>query len=165
METEYHERETVALTRTQMLRAALAHAEEGIPIFPCKPGGKPPLTDNGHLDATTDKAKITAWWNRWPNANLAVPTGKRSGFFVLDVDKDSWGFGTLDALEEQFGELPRTRTVRTGRGGLHIYFKYPDDGTVIPNSAGKLGLGADIRGEGGYVLVPPSATEGHYEHL
>jgi bifunctional DNA primase/polymerase-like protein len=162
---EYHKAPTQRYTRSSILKAALDLADEGIPVFPCKPGGKTPLTRNGHLDATTDKARITAWFNRWPNANIAAPTGERSGFFVLDIDRDSWGFGTLSALEEQFGELPRTQTVRTGHGGLHIYFKYPDDGTVIPNSSGRVGLGIDVRGEGGYVLVPPSTTEGAYEYL
>ena len=165
METEYHEPEPIALTRASILKAALEYAEDGIPVFPCKPGGKAPLTERGHLDATTDRRQIHAWWNRWPNANIAVPTGARSGFFVVDVDKDSWGFGTLDALEERFGELPPTRTVKTGRDGMHYYFRYPDDGTVIPNSSGRLGPGIDIRGEGGYVLIPPSRTEGAYEYL
>jgi Bifunctional DNA primase/polymerase, N-terminal len=151
--------------RSKLLEAALGYAARGWPVFPCEAGGKKPLTPNGFKDATTDPRIVTAWWNRFPDANIAAPTGERSGFFVLDIDRDSWGFGTLDALEGQFGVLPRTRTVRTGRGGLHLYFKYPDDGTVIPNSAGRLGLGIDVRGEGGYVLVPPSETEGAYEYL
>jgi hypothetical protein len=48
---------------------------------------------------------------------------------------------------------------------MHLYFKYPEDGTEIPNSTGRLGPGLDVRGEGGYVLVPPSSTEGAYEYL
>jgi putative DNA primase/helicase len=152
-------------TRSERLQAALRYAARRWPVFPCKPGSKEPLTPRGHLDATTDPRQIHAWWNRWPYANIAVPTGERSGFFVLDVDRDSWGFGSLDALESEFGELPPTWTVKTGGGGLHLYFKYPEDGTVIPNSTGRLGPGVDVRGEGGYVLVPPSTTEGAYEHL
>jgi hypothetical protein len=150
---------------SELLRAALGYARRSWPVFPCRPGGKNPLTPNGYLDATTDESRITAWWNRWPNANIGVPTGKRSGFFVLDVDRDRWGFGTLDALTQEHGELPPTRTVKTGRGGMHLYFKYPEDGTEIPNSTGRLGPGLDVRGEGGYVLVPPSSTEGAYEYL
>jgi len=151
--------------RSTLLKAALSVARNGKPVFPCKPKGKEPLIKRGHLDATTDPRKIHMWWKRWPNANIAVPTGERSSFFVLDVDRDGWGFGTLDGLEEQFGELPPTLTVSTGRGGIHYYFKYPTDGTVIPNSTGRLGPGIDVRGEGGYVLVPPSRTEGAYEYL
>jgi Bifunctional DNA primase/polymerase, N-terminal len=151
--------------RSERLRAALEYAEDDWPVFPCEPGGKRPLTERGFLDASTDRAQIHAWFNSWPSANIGVPTGARSGFFVLDIDRDKWGFGTLESLESRFGELPRTRTVKTGRGGLHVYFKYPDDGTVIPNSTGRLGPGIDVRGEGGYVLVPPSTTEGAYEYL
>jgi len=146
-------------------RRALNIADKGIPVFPCEAGGKDPLTKHGFKDATTSKSKITAWWNRWQEANIGVPTGARSGFWVLDVDADKGGFESLAALLATHGELPHTATVRTGGGGRHYYFKYPQDGTVIPNSAGKLGRGLDVRGEGGYVLVPPSVTEGRYEQL
>jgi hypothetical protein len=143
-------------------RAALKFGEK-VPIFPCR-ADKTPYTKNGHLDATTDKSRITVWWNRWPNANPAVPTGERSGVFVLDVDKDKWGFGSLEALEEEHGELPATYIVKTGGGGFHYYFRLPPD-VEIRNSAGKLGRGLDVRGEGGYVLLPTSTTTGAYEVL
>jgi hypothetical protein len=162
MHTEYH---STSPLRTTKLRAALGDAKKGIPVFPCKPGGKEPLTANGYLDASTDNSRITAWWNRWPEANIGMPTGERSGFWVLDVDKDRWGFGTLEALEAEHGALPPTYTVKTGRGGMHLYFRYPTDGSTIRSSSGKLGMGLDVRGEGGYVLVPPSTTEGAYERL
>jgi hypothetical protein len=161
---EYHKNPPQRYTRTSILKAALEEASNGVPVFPCKPGSKAPLTTNGHLDATTDKSRITAWWNRYPGANPAMPTGERSGVFVLDVDADKWGFGSLEALEEEHGELPPTWTVRTGGGGLHYYFRLPPD-VEIRNSAGKLGRGLDVRGEGGYVLLPGSVTEGAYEVL
>src|SRR5215211_1206215 len=145
---------------TRKNRAALKFGEK-IPIFPCR-ADKTPYTKNGHLDATTDKSRITAWWNRWPNANPAAPTGERSGVFVLDVDKDKWGFGSLEALEEEHGELPTTYIVKTGGGGFHYYFRLPPD-VVIRNSAGKLGRGLDVRGEGGYVLLPTSTSTGTAE--
>jgi hypothetical protein len=86
------------------------------------------------------------------------------GVFVLDVDADKWGFGSLEALEEEHGEPPPTWTVKTGGGGLHYYFNLPPD-VEIRNSADKLGRGLDVRGEGGYVLLPGIATEGAYEVL
>lgn len=147
-----------------MLRAALAYAERGKPVFPCEPGGKEPLTEHGFKDASKDPRKINAWWRRWPNANIAIPTGAESGFWVLDVDADKGGFATLEEWEVE-EPLPETAMVRTGRGGIHYYFDYPTDGTVIPNSAGKLGPGLDVRGEGGYVLVPPSFTKDAYEYV
>jgi hypothetical protein len=135
-----------------------------IPVFPCKPGGKEPLTSNGFKDATTDPDRIRAWWARWPDANIAMPTGKRSGWVVVDVDPEHGGYDSLAQLHEEGHELPLTATIKTGGGGFHHYFNYPA-GREIRNSAGKLGPGLDIRGEGGYVIVPPSVTEGRYEVL
>jgi transposase len=145
-----------------MHRAALAYGERGVPAFPCRPGGKAPLTAHGHLEATTDPRKINALWNRYPGANIGVPTGKRSGFFVLDVDEG--GEEALAALEREHGKLPPTFTVRTGSGGRHLYFKWPE-GAEIRNSVGRVGVGLDVRGEGGYVVASPSQTEGPYEVL
>jgi hypothetical protein len=160
MREEYH---SIQPQRTTRLRAALSYAKKGKPVFPCKPD-KTPYTKRGHLDATTDPRHINAYWNRHPDANPAMPTGERSGVFVLDVDEDNWGFGSLEALEEEHGELPKTFTVKTGGGGLHHYYRLPPD-VEVRNSAGKLGRGLDIRGEGGYVLLPTSTTEGAYEVL
>jgi hypothetical protein len=142
----------------------LGYAKKSIPVFPCKPGGKEPLTSHGHLDATTDPERIRAWWSRWPDANIGMPTGKRSGFVVVDVDPEHGGYDSLMDLDEAGHGLPLTATIKTGGGGVHHYLRYPE-GVVIRNSAGKLGPGLDIRGEGGYVIVPPSVTEGPYEVL
>jgi hypothetical protein len=143
-----------------LLKAALAVARNGKPVFPCKPGGKEPLTTRGHIDATTDPRKIHMWWKRWPNANLGVPTGERSGVLALDVDQP----GSLDALEDEHGRLPRTRTHSTGSGGIHFLFAYPE-GSGIRNSASKLGEGLDVRGEGGYIIIAPSRTTRPYQVL
>jgi hypothetical protein len=143
-----------------LLKAALAVARNGKPVFPCKPGGKEPLTRRGHIDATTDPRKIHMWWKRWPNANIAVPTGGRSGMLVVDVDHRA----SLDALEAKHGQFSETRTHSTGSGGMHLIFAYPE-GSSIRNSAGKLGKGLDVRAEGGYIIVPPSRTTRPYAVL
>jgi hypothetical protein len=93
-----------------------------------------------------------------------MPTGKRSGWVVVDVDPEHGGYDSLMDLDERGHELPPTATIKTGGGGVHHYLNYPA-GREIRNSAGKLGPGLDIRGEGGYVLVPPSVTEEPYEVL
>jgi hypothetical protein len=162
-----------------LLDAALWYAGRGYPVFPlhsvddqdrcscngksgCKPG-KHPRIPNGHIGATTDPGQIRRWWSRWPDANIGIPTGKRSGLLVLDIDDH--GFTSLDALEEEHGQLPETLTVRTGGGGMHVYLKYPA-GCGIRNSAGRVGLGLDMRGEGGYIVAPPSRTDkGPYTFL
>lgn len=104
---------------------------------------------NGLKDATTDPRKIRAWWRRWPNANIGFATGS---VVVLDVD----GPRGEAALERELGVLPKTLTARTGKG-RHLYFDA--GGTRIRNSAGKLGPHLDVRGEGGYVILPPSVHE------
>jgi hypothetical protein len=93
-----------------------------------------------------------------------MPTGNRSGWVVVDVDPKHGGYDSLAELHEEGHELPLTATIKTGGGGVHHYLRYPE-GVEIRNSAGKLGPGLDIRGEGGYVIVPPSVTEGPYEVL
>ncbi len=152
-----HEYRNNAPTSTK-LSAALAYADNGIPVFPCETGGKRPLTRRGYLDATTDADQLRRWWRQWPDANIGTPTGKRSGLLVIDEDRA----GAIEELEAKHGKLPKSTTVRTGSGGIHLYLKYPA-GEEVRNSAGKLIPGLDIRGEGGYVVAPGSVTEGAYE--
>ena len=145
-----------------MRRAALAYAKRGVPVFPCEPGGKRPLTRNGFWDATTEVGRVEVWWARWPAANVGVPTGKRSGLLVLDADPRDGGLDSLALLERENGPFPATARARTGGGGWHAFFAYPA-GETVRNSAGMLGPGLDVRGEGGYVVVPPSRTLSAYE--
>lgn len=141
-----------------LLKTVLGYARKNIPAFPCD-GGKRPLTPHGFKDATTDPERIREWWSRWPRANIGVPTGESSGLLVIDLDPREGG--SVEVLE-QSGEVPPTLMAKTGGGGVHLYYRYPEEVTVR-NSAGKLAAGVDVRGEGGYVVVPPSYTSGAYE--
>ena len=67
--------------------AALALAAQGFPVFPCKPRGKIPLTDNGVKDTTTDHDRIVAWWQKWSQTNVAIALGGPSGIIALDIDR------------------------------------------------------------------------------
>jgi len=136
------------VSRSRLLRAQLGYADRGKLTFPCE--GKRPLTRRGFKDATTDPRMIHMWRSRWPLSNIGMPTGERSGVWVLDVDRPE----ALDELEARIGRLPATARVRTPRGGLHLYFRHVGG---VTNSPGGLPAGIDVRGEGGYVLVPPSA--------
>ncbi len=120
----------------------------------CDSAGKHPRTKNGAHDASTDEAKIRRWWDIWPEANIGVATGREAGFFALDVDPRKGGADSLASLEAKHGKLPRTRTAETGGGGVHYLFNYPD--FPIRNSAGTLGPGLDVKGEGGAIVVAPS---------
>jgi hypothetical protein len=147
--------------QSTMLRAALSYPTRSVPVFPCEPSGKRPLTKNGFWEATTDERLIRGWWGRWPRANVGVPTGRASGLLVLDVDRSD-GLESIAELELALGQAPKTLRARTGGGGEHLFFRYPEN-KEIRNSQGLLGPGLDIRGEGGYVLVAPSQTTGPYE--
>ena len=83
---------SAAPARADLRAAALGYAAAGIPVFPCAPGGKTPLTRTGFHAASTDPDLITAWWRRRPDANIATPTGA-PGFDVLDVDVRADGTG------------------------------------------------------------------------
>jgi hypothetical protein len=147
-----------------LFKAALSYAKRGIPVFPCESGGKRPLTYNGFWDATTDVNRIKAFWSRWPAANVGVPTGQRSGLLVLDIDPRYGGPQSLVVLERENGPLSSTARSRTDGGGVHVFFRYPAE-EEVRNSGGRLGAGLDVRGEGGYVVVPPSRTQGVYEWI
>lgn len=105
-------------------------------------------------NATASETRIKAWWRRWPEANIGLITGRPSCLVVLDVDPRHGGQVSLDELESAHGSLPVTPEAETGGGGRHLLFKHP--GFPIPNSAGSLGAGLDVRGDGGYIVAPPS---------
>lgn len=137
-------------------------AEYGWHVFPLKPRLKTPLTDHGVKDATTDPVVIAAWWERWPTANIGVATGIASGFFVVDADRREIGarvidgIGNLETLIALHGDdWPDTLSQETGNG-LQFFFAMPEDGTDVRNSASVLAPGVDIRGTGGYVVLPSS---------
>ncbi len=116
--------------------------------------GKHPMTTHGLLDATVDTATIAGWFKQDPACGWGVATGAASGVVVLDVDPRHGGDESLHDLEQRYGTLPSTIITLTGSGGAHYWFKHP--GGKVSNSAGILGSGLDIRGDGGYVVVPPS---------
>ena len=128
------------------------YAAQGIPVFPCR--GKEPLTPNGFYDATTDPFDIAMHWRRYPDANIATPTGGE--YWVLDTDPRHGGDLTLTDYERQYGTLPRTATVLTGGHdhGHHGWWLMPQMGTVRHKA--NLGPGLDVLARGGYVIVPPS---------
>lgn len=136
---------------------ALQYASWGLAVFPLKPRDKTPLTNNGSKDATKNTDQISEWWDRWPNANIAIATGAASnGLFVIDLDvneeKGINGYEVLSAWEKVNGSLPDTVQSITGRGGYDLYY---NDQSTVRNAVG-IYDGVDIRGEGGYVVAPPS---------
>lgn len=121
----------------------------------CTSPAKHPRTSNGVHGATCHDRAVADAWRRWPDANVGIATGAASKLFVLDIDPRHGGEDALDTMLLKHGKLPETVEVLTGGGGRHLYFRHPGDGAV-PCSVGKVGPGLDVRGDGGFVVAPPS---------
>ncbi len=144
-----------------MLAEALAYIKRGWHVFPVTQNKVPFPKTHGHKDASCDEKKVRELWRRFPDANVAIATGRKSGFFVLDVDVKEYRTGdeSLAELEKKFGALPHTVESITWSGGRQIFFKYPH-GKDVFNSQSKIGRDLDIRGEGGYIVAPGSVVNG-----
>ncbi|WP_417235622.1 bifunctional DNA primase/polymerase [Arthrobacter sp.] len=148
---------TTALRRmdatTPLLEAAILLTRHGVPVFPCAPEGKQPITRHGFHDATTDPAQVEAWWRRFPAANIGMPTGRASGVSVVDVDVH--GANGYEAVR---------RARRAGVvSGVGARGRSPTGGctpTTRPQTVNAVAAGrqrrVDFRGDRGYIIVPPS---------
>lgn len=147
--------------------AALSHARQGRPVFPCDAERKRPLLakaegGQGFKDATTDETLIRSWWSRWPEALIGMPTGAVTGCFIVDIDvkgekqgEESWA-----AVLRTWGPVPETWETITATGGRHLWFAHPGRGLVVPNRAGRLGQGNETWGRGAYPTVPFAQAAG-----
>ena len=136
---------------TTQLDAALAYARSAWAVLPVGTD-KRPLTAHGLHDATADEAVILQMWGRWPSALIGVATGRVSGVIALDIDVRPSGSG-FDSLADLGLVVPDAPTARTPSGGLHFFFQAPNHN--VRNSASKIGPLVDVRGDGGYIIVPP----------
>jgi hypothetical protein len=151
-----------------MLKAALWYARKGWPVLPlfgcvdgicecgdygCETPAKHPRISGGVNGATTNPKLIKEWWDKWPNSNIGIRTGMKSGIFALDVDPKTGGDDSLSELEAKYGKLPHTVESSTGSGGRHIFYNYP--GYYVKGIIG-IRPGLDIRGDGNYIVAPPS---------
>ncbi|TDD65101.1 bifunctional DNA primase/polymerase [Actinomadura rubrisoli] len=161
-----------------MLAAALGYAAHGWPVFVLSPTKVPVrncpgcktahttaetmeacacLTCHGFHAATTDPARLTAMFERYPAGLLAVRTGAASGTVVIDVDPPV-GSRTLAKLDRA-EVLPGTVMSMTGRScGIQLYYAHP--GVRITSRPGGLGPGVDVKADDAYVVVPPSVHPG-----
>lgn len=130
-------------------------ARLGVPVFPCAPGGKRPIPERGFHAATADAAQVESWWRQRPGANLAVPTGTVSGVVVVDVDVHGVdGYAALRRAASSGLLSEPLATVTTPTGGRHLYFPADPEREQRSWQAGHAGI--DFRGDGGYIIVPPS---------
>lgn len=137
-----------------MKKHALNYAVNGCYVFPCKAGEKTPLISEWQVKASNDHKQVKAWWDRWPNANIGINTGK-SGLIILDVDPRNGGNESLEKLVAIHGEeFLSPVEVITGGGGKHYYYAAKENSNQsLPSS---LGAGLDLIRGNKYVIAPPS---------
>jgi Bifunctional DNA primase/polymerase, N-terminal len=153
-----------ALGELSCARAAQGYAALGFPVVPmhtawpsgscscadprCSDPGKHPRLRGWQRLAATDPALVGEWWRRWPQANLALATGRR--FDVLDLD----GEQGVEALGAVLSIAPTEHpgpVARTGGGGWHLLYAR----SGLGNRVGLLPR-VDWRGRDGLIVAPPS---------
>lgn len=192
--TQVDAAEVIAHNKTPDMGASAAWYARVLswPVFPCRPGGKHPSIPSAHpegdplrgkchgecgrfghglYDATVDLEQIAAWWTRWPDANIGVPTGADGcGYDVVDVDgrdgNRAWAVlkhrgcppGCCDVTfcpaTGPFDIKAHSYTPGTPEKGLGQHLFIPATGKG--NTTRLQGVSIDWRGAGGYVIVPPS---------
>lgn len=147
----------MSLPTNVFLETALRYAALGYRVFPCVPRGKRPLTDHGCKDATNDVAKITAWWQQWPDANVGVACG---ALLVIDVDPiDGETNPWLDCELGASLSVTKCPMAVTPRGGRHFFFGVPAGVTLKPGTSVIADKVDHRTGTGSYVVAAPSVGE------
>ena len=138
------------------IRAAQALADHfQWSVFPVNPRTKAPFFKGWQESATSDPLQIEELFGSLPYAAIGVPTGACSNLVVIDIDERP-GYSGLASFKQAGFEWPETIVAKTPSGGFHLYFRA--NGAMVKNSASLLAQGIDVRGEGGYIISPPSQT-------
>ena len=135
---------------SNFLTAALSYHKRGLSVIPIQPPRKSRSSLGSNIKPARHGGEIKAWWAKWPDANVGIVTGAVSGLVVIDLDMRE----AKEKLKElvpgfDFTTVPRSRTGK----GWQLFFKHPE--VTIQNRAGVI-PGLDVRGDGGYVVAPPS---------
>ena len=148
-----NDKNTHSSSLNRFCQAALNYSEKfGFSVIPIKPNKKPYIKWEPFQKKRAVREEIFGWWNRWPNAMVGIITGSISSIVVIDVDTEEG----QEAISEYIPETLLMPTCKTPRGGKHLYFKAPEK--PLCNNV-RIISGCDFRGEGGYVIAPPSVNE------
>lgn len=139
----------------EFLNAALQYLRHGWSVIPLRPNSKLPMVQWVEFQTRhATPAEVEGWWNQTPGANIGVVTGAISGIVVVDVDPRHGGQAEPIHRSHHTGLVQRT----AGRGS-HLVYRYPGGVDWIPNRA-SVQQGVDVRADGGYIVVAPSAIDG-----
>lgn len=174
------------LLKVKMVRYALGYAHKGWAVVPlhwvkhpdtwhpdtgeiidavcscykgsdCESTGKHPMPRDGLKSGTKDFELIKKYWRKYPYANIGILTGEISNLAVLDIDGDA-GRKSCALIKKKFGKQIPTVSAITGSNGQHLLWLHPGKGKVVRNRT-KIIPGIDFRGDGGYIVAPPSMHE------
>lgn len=161
MEANKHTSQPAEKSVNQMASKAAWYAENHIKVFPCNPEKKPLVKWKER--ATSEIEQIKSWWTEHPSAMIGLPCGSVNGVIVLDIDVKNGQDGFKNLAMKGHEIPPGAFEVKTPSGGSHFYFTLRE-GELVRNSASTIAKGVDVRGEGGYVIAPPSiCPTGRYE--
>lgn len=139
---------------TNIKQAAQEYLQRGWSVIPILGHDKrPAIRWQQFQQRRSTPDELDKWFRQWPDGNIAIVTGVVSDLVVLDIDPKHGGNESLLQLLREHGPLPHTIEAQTGGGGRHVYFSHP--GGMVRNLVG-LAPGIDLRGDGGYVVAPPS---------
>jgi hypothetical protein len=141
----------VAVMSVDKLKAALAYAQKGLSVIPVKVDKKPLIKWEEFQQRRATAEEIQQWFSKWPDANIAIVTGKISAMDAIDCDS----LEGEDRLIEVLGDDIRTWNPPQAKSpkGKHQYV----ESTGESNKTGFLPE-VDYRGEGGYIIAPPSVN-------
>jgi len=140
------------------LAALSIYSNFGMSVIPLAPNSKQPALSSWaeFQRRRPNEAEMRTWWGNGHQNGIAIVCGKVSNLVVLDIDDpDKFGVA-LNAIGET---LPDTPIVRT-RKGWHVYFKYPQN-RIVRRHVRLSDWGAELRGDGCYVVAPPTEIDGH----
>lgn len=147
-------------TRNVLPDELLRAASRGWQLFPVRARAKTPLVKEWRKVATNDVAQLAAWARAFSGCNWGMATGSTSDVAVIDIDGPE-GRASSAELERQGLTFPSTLVAITGRldGGEHRYYRMPLGRDIRNDQSGKIAPHIDLRGNGGYVVCPPSLHE------
>lgn len=135
----------------KILKAALEYEQKGFSVFPVKSDKKPFVKWEKYQTERAEPDQIREWWKKFPDANVGIITGTISGLDVVDIDSQKG----MDAVNELIPDSMVAPVARSPRGGWHHYHEHLEG---IGNAA-RFITDVDLRGDGGYIIAPPSIGE------